>query len=189
MDADSSWMLMVCILASVAYLGHALWIFHKRDTAGAAELLQSSSLSYVISIPPTHFSIYRNSWRSDRDLCDHTRRRDIKNNLQVGEWLTEGRLTDVELVNSIDNKTTPDTVTSTSTVDNPMDRLRDASRLVSSSHGLSSGECAICLTALHLHGRVCKANHVECVHVFPADCMKRWPLHQNSCPICRVPYR
>jgi Ring finger domain len=177
-DAATWWMLVVCILAGVACLGLVQWIECKRDTA-VDEFLQPS-----LMLSPVH---HNNSWRLDGEgVSEQARRRDIENNLQVAEWLPEDSGTDEV---SVDGKVAPDTNASTSTVDDALELLRDASRVVSlSSHVVSSGECAICLTTLNVHDMVCEANHVDCVHVYHAESMKAWLLRQDSCPICRSPY-
>lgn len=49
-------------------------------------------------------------------------------------------------------------------------------------------ECAICLLKFEKGDRVCESNNTACHHVFHEDCMTRWLLKQDLCPICRCTY-
>ena len=53
-----------------------------------------------------------------------------------------------------------------------------------------STECNICLSAFQIGQSAAWSKHHfnGCVHVFHEDCMKRWLLVRDGCPICRRKY-
>ncbi len=45
------------------------------------------------------------------------------------------------------------------------------------------GECVICLENLHLTQTIA----LPCAHIFHEECIKKWRMKNNTCPICGIP--
>lgn len=58
----------------------------------------------------------------------------------------------------------------------------------SESMDCSPTECAICLQDYQVGDDICWSRNETCQHAFHIDCMTRWLLYHDECPICREEY-
>lgn len=75
--------------------------------------------------------------------------------------------------------------------DSTMDDLRKMSELRTEhvvDESTYRNKCVICLCSFECNQIVCESNHIDCVHIFHAECMKKWLAQNQACPMCRVAY-
>ncbi len=53
------------------------------------------------------------------------------------------------------------------------------------SQGISSDQCSICQASYTLESRVVVLDHQTPSHVFHEECIRRWLLESNRCPLCK----
>jgi hypothetical protein len=58
--------------------------------------------------------------------------------------------------------------------------------LLNSTSLQQSGDCVICLDALHTEPNGTTLMRLPCMHLFHEECLTRWFGRSSKCPMCQV---